>query len=93
VEIRDLVWDEENTTHLEAHGIEWWEVDEVTAVDAWAVDRHPDYPHQVRIIGPTLSGRMLTVALEPMGRPGSWRPITGWDATAAEITYYREQTT
>ena len=92
MDIRDLIWDGINTVHLAAHGIEWWEVEEVTIVDAWAVDRHPNYPDQVRIIGPTLAGRMLTVAMEPAGNPGSWRPITGWASSPAEIAYYREQT-
>jgi len=57
------------------------------------VDVHPDYPDQVRVTGPTATGRLLTVALEPVEEEaGLWRPITGWEATAAEEAYYwREQ--
>jgi hypothetical protein len=91
VEIRELVWDAANTRHLAAHGIDWWEVDELIVLDAWAVGPHPDYPDQIRVTGPTAAGRLITVAMEPTDDPAVWRPITGWDATAGERAYYQEQ--
>jgi hypothetical protein len=42
----------------------------------YTVGVHPDYPNQVRITGPTSTGRFLTIALEDLGG-GAYRPITG----------------
>jgi hypothetical protein len=91
VEIRELVWDARNRTKLRAHGIEQWEVDTMLEEDAWVPSRRDDYPDQVRIIGPTMTGRWLTVAVEPADDPAVWRPVTGWGATSAELAYYREE--
>ena len=64
---------------------------EVVARDEWAVYVHPDYPQQVRIVGPTPGGRVITVVLDPAGAPDRWRPVTGWNADDEEREYYREE--
>lgn len=79
------------TAGLRAHGIEQWEVDSLLVVDDWVVTRHEAYPDQVRIIGPTRTGRMLTVAMDPTDDPALWRPVTGWDSDDAELAYHWEQ--
>jgi hypothetical protein len=52
---------------------------------------HPDYPDQVRIVGPTSAGRWLTIALESTEYAAVWRPVTGWITTAEEREYHREE--
>jgi hypothetical protein len=49
------------------------------------------YPDQMRVVGPTASGRLITVVVASTDDPEVWRPITGWPATAWEIAYYREE--
>ena len=91
MEIRRVVWDAGNRRELGRHGITSDEVDEMVTLDEWVVDVHWAYPGQVRVIGRTRAGRWLTVAMEPTADPAAWRPITGWDATAAEKAYYWDQ--
>ena len=62
------------------------------AVNDWVVQTHENHPDQRRITGHTLSGRLLTVVLAPTDDEAVWRPVTGWDATEAEIAYYWEET-
>lgn len=92
MEIAAFEWHRANIAKLnQGHRIGQWEVDELRELNEWAVDVHPDYPGQVRIIGPTRAGRFLTVALEPTEDPAVWRPITGWPSTEREIAYHHEQ--
>ena len=91
MEIRRLEWDDTNRSKLRTHGIVPAEVRSIVATDDWVVALHPDYPDQVRIVGPTDQGRMLTIVLEPTNDPSFWRPVTGWPTTSAEIAYYREE--
>lgn len=60
--------------------------------DEWVPAAHDDYPDQVRMIGPTSSGRMVTVALAPTSEADMWRPITGWHPSDDEMAYYWEET-
>jgi len=78
-----------NETKLAAHGIAWAEVEEVVAGDRWVPASHPDYPDQVRIIGPTLQGRLLTIALQGTDEVSTWRPVTGWESDHDEVMYYQ----
>ena len=91
MEVRRLTWRRANVEKLATHGITQQEVLEVLQVDHWVVYVHPDYPDEVRIVGPTRSGRLITVALDPTDEPDRWRPITGWGATAGEIEYHRQE--
>ena len=92
MEIRGLVWRSGNVAKLAAHGISQREVREIVAVDRWVTTVHPDYPDQVRIIGPTRAGRLLTIAMEATDDPVVWRPVTGWPSTDEEIAYHSEET-
>jgi hypothetical protein len=91
VEVRRLVWRENNLEKLAAHGISQREVQEVIDVDAWVPATHPDYPGQVRMIGPTQRGRWLTIVLDSTDEPDRWRPVTGWDTTDQERQYHLEE--
>ena len=92
MEIRELVWDPINRVKLRRHGIEQWEVDSMLVADDWVVTTDEEYPDQVRMIGPTTTRRMLTVALEPTNEPTVWRPVTGWEADESEREYHWEET-
>ena len=91
MEIAAFEWRRANIAKLaEGHGIAAWEVEELRELGTWAVRVHPDYPDQVRITGPTRTGRFLTIVLEPTEHPAIWRPVTGWPSTRAELAYYRQ---
>jgi hypothetical protein len=76
VEIASLEWYEHSRAKLAAHGISRREVRDLVRRGTYTVGVHPDYPNQVRITGPTSTGRFLTIALEDLGG-GAYRPITG----------------
>ncbi|MBI3972865.1 MAG: hypothetical protein HY332_16435 [Chloroflexi bacterium] len=91
MEIRALAWRETNVAKLRAHRIEPDEVQEIVDLDAWVSTTHDDYPDQVRIVGPTNLGRLVTIALAPTTDPAVWRPVTGWRSTDEEMAYYFEE--
>jgi hypothetical protein len=90
VEIRHLEWREHNIEKLLEHRISRREVEDLVRRDRYTIARRPEYPDQVRVTGPTSSGRWLTIALEDLGE-GAYRPITGWDSTTEERQDYREK--
>jgi len=57
--------------------------------------QHPDgtWEWQVRLVGRTLAGRLLTVACQIVDRNGreAYRPVTAWDAAPAEAALYHEE--
>jgi hypothetical protein len=91
LEIEALSWHRANEAKLLRHGIGREEVDDMVDRGEWVVTVHDDYPDQVRVIGPSLRGRFLTVAMEPTADPRVWRPVTGWVSNRSEEAYYREE--
>jgi hypothetical protein len=91
MDIRHLRFTLHNLAKLTAHGISEEEVREMLVVDAWVPYASNYHPNQVRIVGPTAAGRLLTVVLEETGVDGEWRPVTGWEATPWEREYHREE--
>jgi hypothetical protein len=91
MEIRELEWREHNIEKLLAHEIDPDEVSDLVAQNNYTVDRRPEYPDQVRITGRTSTGRWITIAAEDLG-DGVYRPVTGWNATRAELADHREKT-
>jgi uncharacterized DUF497 family protein len=88
--IERLVWFRQNVEKLAEHGVSRDEVEDVVDQDMYTVDRRREYPDQVRVTGCTRAGRWLTIALEDLG-DDAYRPVTGWDATHAELEDYREK--
>ena len=84
MEIARFEWKDHNIAKLAAHGISQQEVNEVRDRDDWVLYRNRRYLDQVRIIGPTVNERLLTIALEPTDDPAIWRPVTAWETTASE---------
>lgn len=89
--IEYLAWRPRNEDKLRGHGISRHEVNDLVRRRIYIVGEHPDYPDQVRITGPTSSGRFITVALQDRGG-GGYRPVTGWNATDEEIRRYIQET-
>ena len=89
--IEYLAWRPRHEDKLRRHNISRREVNELVRRRAYLVDEHPDYPDQVRITGPTSTGRFITVALQDR-RGGTYRPVTGWNATGDEIRRYIQET-
>lgn len=82
-------WDEINAEHIAEHRIADFEVDQLL----W--NEHVVVPNRGResrmfLIGTTNGGKILTVVLEPTRMPGTWRPITAWEATTEERRRMRE---
>jgi uncharacterized DUF497 family protein len=91
VDIEHLLWFPPNEEKLRGHGISRDEVDGMILRGEWVVYRHDDYPEQVRVVGTTPSGRLVTVAMHPTGDPAVWRPITGWPSSDWETAYYWDE--
>lgn len=91
MEVERLEWWPDNIAKLHEHRISPREVDSILVADDWVVATQPDYPDQLRMIGPTTAGRLLTIVLAPTEEPAVWRPVTGWDAAISEIAYYRRE--
>jgi hypothetical protein len=69
MEIWALVWADHNLMKLSEHGISKAEVRSVVALDQWETYVHEAYPEQVRVVGPTNDGRLITLVLEPGNQP------------------------
>ena len=91
MDLTEFRWTDRNRAKLAEHGITREEAEEEVLSDAWVPYTHDDYPEQTRIVGPTDSGRFITLVLAPTGTPGVWRPVTGWEATDDEREYYWEE--
>ena len=87
--IRYLVWDEQNTTHIAGHGVILEEVEEVCRGQPVFRD---SYKGRILVIGPTLSGRMITAVLDPEpGLEGAYYPVTARPASRRERRRYSEE--
>lgn len=72
VEIERLRWRPANLAKLAEHQIGQGEVEElINTGNIYTVDVHPDYPDQLRITGPTRTGRFITVVLESTETSGA----------------------
>jgi len=43
------------------------------------------------LIGATLSGRMITLPIDPSEEPGIWRPRTEYDSSNKELRRYEKE--
>lgn len=89
VEIRTLVWDERNEEHLVEHGVTVREVNQVVENPHVVVRNRKRRSAQLLMIGRTHGGRVLTVALARTSTANMWRPVTAFDATAAQQAVLR----
>lgn len=91
--ILEWEWEDEDLIHLAEHG-----ADMDTVLDVW--EEGPKYRKNTkgrtgyRMIGPDLGGTLWTFLIRPVeGRPGIWRPVTGYtlDAGDDDLTWYETQ--
>ncbi|MGH2467282.1 MAG: hypothetical protein ACRDGL_06090 [Candidatus Limnocylindrales bacterium] len=88
LDVRDLVFDDDNEAKFATHHISVDEVEQVLdKAPRFFVNRLDRRASHV-MVGPTLGGRLLVVPLEDWGGDGYWRPVTAFDATAREEQRY-----
>ena len=87
----DLEIDEWNESECARHGVdadtELFEVLDEKPVFLPNKGRHRA---PMVMIGPTSSGRLLTVPLVPTDRDGVWRPATAWPSSQSERSRYEK---
>lgn len=81
-------WDEANEEHLDEHGILPWEVEEVFFNGPVWVPNRKGRSGAWKMIGWTTGGRALAIIVTVNGPAETLRAITGWDATAGDVTRY-----
>jgi uncharacterized DUF497 family protein len=80
VRVARLRWTPINAAHIARHGVRINEVEEVVAGERIV---EPGHSGRSVLIGPTASGRMLAVVLEPEGG-GVFFPVTARPASRKE---------
>jgi hypothetical protein len=87
-----LLFSETTLAKLSARGITPEEVRQLTDGDRIVIrNPRPRVEGSVLMIGPTHGGRILTVVLNPEPEdPGAWHVRTAWDASAAQLSRYRQ---
>jgi len=86
--VRRLIWDTWNIAHIARHNVT---PDEVEEVCHGRPVTSSTYKGRIRVVGPTRSGRMLTVILAPTTRTGVYYPITARPADRKERRGYSQQ--
>lgn len=87
--VQRLRWDDWNKAHIArpAHEVAPEEVEEVCHRDYITLR---SYKNRIVVIGPTATGRMLAVVLDPEGE-GVYYTVSARPASRSERRYYREQ--
>lgn len=81
IDVRDLLFDDDNEEKLARHGVT---ISEVLQVFTSSPTYHRNAANRRAshvMVGRTWGGRLLHIPIERM-RPGVWRPVTGMDPTA-----------
>jgi uncharacterized protein len=86
--VRRLTWDSWNVAHIARHDVTPEEVEEVCQGEPLTSET---YKGRLRVVGPTQSGRMLTVILAPADQTGGYYPITARSADRKERRMYAQQ--
>ena len=81
-------WDHGNEAELARHRIDPTEVEDLFVADPVWVPNRRNRKGDWKMIGPTSSGRRLTIVLRAHPSRRTIRPITGWDSTLGEQTRY-----
>lgn len=85
--IRRLIWDSWNVAHIARHQVTPEEVDDVCRGDPVVQQGSKG---RSLVFGPTRSGRMLTVVLDPEGE-GVYYPVTARPASRRERAIYQQE--
>lgn len=84
-EVKELVWDEWNITHIAKHDVTREEVKQVCQSDYQAFDAKKG---RLIVIGTTEPGRVLAVVLDPEPEEGKYYPVTARSADRKERRDY-----
>ena len=90
IEVEALHFDERNEAKLAAHGVSIREAFQVLEGVPRALRNHGEGAPWV-IIGPTATGRMITLPIDPTDEPGIWRPRTTYDSSRTESRRYAKE--
>ncbi len=88
VYIRLLIWDTWNITHIARHQVIPEEVEYVCHGEPIVSDT---YKKRLRVVGPTRSGRVLTVILAPEDEDGIYYPVTARPSDRKERRNYEQR--
>ncbi len=86
--LRRLVWDSWNVAHIARHEVTPGEVEEVCHGEYIVRQTYDD---RLLLIGPTLSGRILAVILDPTKKAGVYYPVTARPASRKECGLYKNE--
>ena len=86
--IRLLIWDTWNVPHIARHQVVPEEVEEVCHGKPTTGET---YNGGLRVVGPTLGGRILTVILAPQEEQGVYYVVTARPADRRERRNYEQQ--
>ena len=97
--VEELEFDDEFAEHMAAasrdytkHRVSQPEVREVwKGIPAYIENVGEQRSESVIMLGPTRTGRILVVPLQPTRHRGVWRPVTAYEANAHHRKRYREE--
>jgi len=88
VVVKELFWDDWNRGHIRKHQVEPWEVEEVILGNPTVRETYKD---RLQLIGPTATGRMLSVIVGPTpSDPGVFYTFSARPASRKERRRYAE---
>jgi hypothetical protein len=85
---KKFIWNEKNIAHIARHDVIPAEVEEVCHGDR--IDRK-GHENRAFLVGPTSTGRILTVILDPTEETGVYFPVTAYDASKTSIRDYENE--
>jgi uncharacterized DUF497 family protein len=86
--VRHLIWDDWNVPHIARHQVTCEEVEEVCRSQPITSET---YNNRLRVVGPTQSGKMLTIILAPQEEEGVYYVVTARPADHRERRNYQQQ--
>ena len=85
IAIDRLLWDDQNRAHIARHDVIISEVEEVCHNHPVFISGHSG---RLMVIGPSDSGKALSVVLDPKDEKGLWYVVTARSADRKERAFY-----
>jgi uncharacterized DUF497 family protein len=85
IDIKRLIWDDWNVTHIARHHVTSQEVEEVCHANSQTEGAKKG---RIRITGLTQKGRLLSAFLDPEPEEGVYYPVSARDASKKEREDY-----
>lgn len=86
IKVRELIWDEFNSSHIAKHSVTEEEVEEVSKAK---LSVFPSHSNRYAVIGKTKRGRMLTIILAQKNK-GIFYPASARDASHKERRWLKD---